>query len=258
MSSRDRDAAAALLWQAWTTGEAIPRLPAGVRPESVAEGYAIQERLDALAGRRVGWKIAATGAGGRAALGVEHPLAGPLYERFLVAPGGEVDASALRMSTAEAEFGFEIGVDLPAADAPFGRQAVREALGAFVPAIELPDTRYEDHRAVGGAQLVADAACAGVYAFGERVRDFDRDGLAERRLSLTSDAQGTVAGSGAKVLGDPLEAVRWLANELAKHGRHLAAGDVVITGAAAAMRDPGPGRLVADYGDLGGLEVTLR
>jgi 2-keto-4-pentenoate hydratase len=250
--------AARILWDAWAAGEHLDGLPDDVRPRDMAAGYAIQSRLDELAGARTGWKIAATGAGGRAALGVEHPLAGPLYERFAVAPGGDLDFGAVRMGTAEAEFGFVMGRDLPAAEAPFDLEDVLEALGAFVPAIEVPDTRYLDHRAAGGPQLVADAACAGAFALGERVRDFDPERLAAHRVTLRSPAQPIVEATGAKVLGDPVEAVRWIANELAAHGRGLREGDVVITGAAAAVRDPGAGRLVADFGALGSLEVTLR
>jgi 2-keto-4-pentenoate hydratase len=252
------DGAARTLWEAWSSGTILPGLPEELRPSDMAGGYAIQTRLDEHAGRRVGWKIAATGAGGRAALGVEHPLAGPLYERFADQPGDEVDFSGLRMRTAEAEFGFRLAKDLPAELAPFDRLAVLEALGAFVPAIEMPDTRYEDHRAAGGPQLVADAACAGRFTFGTPVEDYDPERLPAHHVTLTSEKLGVVEGTGAKVLGDPVEAVRWLANELALHGRALAAGDVVITGAAAAMRDPGSGWLVADFGELGTLELSLR
>jgi 2-keto-4-pentenoate hydratase len=252
------DEAASILWQAWTSGERLEGLPERLRPSDMASGYAIQTHLDDYAGPRVGWKIAATGAGGRAALGVEHPLAGPLYARFGVRPGGELDVSGMRMSTAEAEFGFALARDLQPGDAPFDRDAVLGALGAFVPAIELPDTRYLDHRAAGGPQLVADAACAGAFAFGEPVDDYDPESLVEHRVNLASAAQDVAEATGAKVMGDPIEAVRWLANELAAQGRALRAGDVVITGAAAAVREPGVGLLAADFGSLGSLELTLR
>jgi 2-keto-4-pentenoate hydratase len=251
------DDAAGILWDAWSSGVLLDELPDGLRPIDMAGAYAIQARLDGHAGRRVGWKIAATGAGGRAALGVEHPLGGPLYERFEDAPGADVDVSGFRMRTVEAEFGFRLAQDLPAELAPFDRAAILGALGAFVPAIEMPDTRYVDHRGVGGPQLVADAACAGRFTLGTPVMDYDPERLPAHPVTLTSEHKGVVEGTGAKVLGDPVEAVRWLANELALHGRGLAAGDVVITGAAAAIRDPGAGWLVADFGQLGTLELTL-
>jgi len=257
MSARRHAQAAQALWDAWSAGQTLPALPVPLRPREMSGGYAIQAQLEGLAGPRVGWKIAATGAGGRAALGVEHPLAGPLFERFAVPAGGDVDFSTIRMRTIEAEFGFAISSDLPVVAAPFDREAVLDALGAFVPAIEIPNTRYDDHRAVGGPQLVADAACAGVFVLGEPVERYDPDALPSWPITLTTRANGTAEGRGAKVLGDPVEAVRWLANELATRGRALRRGDTVITGAAAAVREPGPGPAVADFGDLGSLMVRL-
>jgi 2-keto-4-pentenoate hydratase len=249
-------AAACTLWDAWLERRAIDGLPDDCRPRDLQEGYAIQAELDALAGRRVGWKIAATGAGGRAALGVEHPIAGPLYERFAVVPGGEADFSALHMGIVEAEFGFLVARDLPAAAAPFDRSTVLAAIGAFVPAIEMPDTRYTDHRAAGGPQVVADASCAGLFVLGPPLDLFDPESLPAAAVTLTANGAAG-EGTGGNVLGDPVEALRWLANELAAHGRGLAAGETVITGSAVAVRRPGLGPVVADFGALGTVELSL-
>jgi 2-keto-4-pentenoate hydratase len=257
MSDERHARAAWTLWDAWCDGHTLQELPAEQRPADVSEGYQIQTELDHLAGERIGWKLAATGAGGRAALGVEHPLTGPLYNRFSVMPGSGIDFGEIRMRTVEAEFGFVIANTLPAEQAPFERSAVLAALGPFLPAIEIPNTRYDNHRTVGGPQLVADAACAGLYVLGERVEGCDPDALAAHPVTLTT-AGGEAQGTGGKVLGDPVEAVRWLANELASRGRVLSAGEVVITGAAAAVKDPGAGRVRADFGLLGTLEVELR
>ena len=256
MSEPGLASAAETLWRAWSEGELLDGLPEDQRPTDMAAAYAIQSELDRFAGSRVGWKLAATGAGGRAALGVEQPLAGPLYQRFALTAGAELEFGTIRMQTVEAEFGLILGTDLPPEQAPFDRTAVLRALGAFVPAIEIPNTRYRDHRNAGATLLTADAALAGYFLLGEPLADFDPEALPEHPLTLTTPA-GTAEGTGAKVLGDPVEAVRWLANELAPHGRGLTTGDCVITGAAAAIREPGAGEVHADFGRLGSLQLTL-
>jgi 2-keto-4-pentenoate hydratase len=256
VSEIDYATAAQTLWQARTDGRLLDGLPESQRPTDLGDAYRIQDETDSLAGRRVGWKLAATGAGGRTALGVDQPLAGPLYDRFEIGAGGALAFASVRMQTVEAEFGLELGADLTADGAPYDHDTVLGALSAFVPAIEVPNTRYSDHRSAGGALLTADLACGGWYVLGERFENFDYASLPGRSVTLTT-AGGIASGTGEKVLGDPVEAVRWLANELAKHGRGLVAGDVVITGAAAAVREPGAGDAVADFGDLGTLTLTL-
>jgi 2-keto-4-pentenoate hydratase len=254
----DHEHAARLIWEAWMERRTLPELPDECRPADVAAGYACQARIDAFGGARRGWKIAATGAGGRAALGVEQPLAGPLFERFGTAPGEAMEVGHHRMGIAEAEFAFSICSDLPPREAPYVRAEVLAALGAFHPAIEVPDTRYDDHRVVGAAQLLADAACAGAYVIGEAVEDYDAAALPEHRLTLLRNGAPVAEGIGATVLGDPVEAVRWLANELSRNRSGLAAGDVVMTGACAVTREHVAGDvLTADFGQLGRVSVTL-
>lgn len=248
-------ATAQAVWNAWTEGALLEGLPSDT-PMTLGDAYRVQYALDSSAGQRLGWKLAATGAGGRTALGVDQPLAGPLYERFRVPVGGSVEFGSLRMSTIEAEFGMRLGWDLPASSAPYDHETVRDAIDAFVPTIEFPNTRYIAHRTVGPVALTVDAALAGVYVLGEPVTDFDIDSLPEHQLVLRTP-NGDIEGTGAKVLGDPVEAVRWLVNELAPHGYGLKAGEIVITGAAAATRDPGQGTVRADYGSLGEIALTL-
>lgn len=248
--------AARILWDAWSQGRLLDGLSEDVRPGDLGGAYEVQRQIDRLAGERVGWKLAATGAGGRTALGVDQPLAGPLYARFGLSPGDSVDFGSIRMQTIEGEFGLQLERDLPAVGAPYERAAVLAALGAFVPAIEIPNTRYLDHRAAGAVQLTADSALAGFFILGTPVTNFEPEALPTHPIVLHTP-YGAIEGTGAKALGDPVEAVRWLANELGAHGIDLRAGDCVITGAAAATREPGLGEVVADFGRLGQVGVRL-
>ena len=66
-------------------------------------------------------------------------------------------------------------------------------------------------------------------------------------------------GSGANVLGDPREALAWIANELRVHADGLAAGDLVTTGTCVVPVPVSPGDDVeADFGDFGTLGARLR
>jgi 2-keto-4-pentenoate hydratase len=88
-----------------------------------------------------------------------------------------LSAEHMTMRAAEGEFGFRITHDLAARDEPFGRDEVLAAIGALHPAIEVPDTRFDDFIAVGLPSLVADAMCGGFVALGPPATGWDPDQL---------------------------------------------------------------------------------
>ena len=58
---------------------------------------------------------------------------------------------------------------------------------------------------------------------------------------MTINEQEAGRGYGRDVLGHPLEALTWLANELAGRGRRLSAGMVVMTGSIVSTKFLNPG-----------------
>jgi 2-keto-4-pentenoate hydratase len=71
---------------------------------------------------------------------------------------------------------------------------------------------------------------------------------------------GTVAGEGTgeRVLGDPLNALVWIANHQSRAGRGLRAGEIISTGTCTGLAPVKPGqRASADFGDLGAVEVEF-
>lgn len=252
-------AASDLLYGHWREERRLPSLPEGLRPTSRAEGYAIQARLEGRSAAPLfGWKIAATSSEGQAHIAVDGPMAGRLLAEQVRESGSELPLGANLMRVAEPEFAFRMARALPPQGAPYGRDEVLDAVDTLHPAIELPDSRFDDFTTVGAAQLIADNACAHYFVLGPaapahwRTLDLARHGLL-----------GSVAGreqregSGANVLGDPRIALTWLANELSGLGIPLGAGQVVTTGTSLAPLPIAPGDTVeADFGVLG--KVTLR
>ena len=149
-------AAAALLWQHWAASTRIPELPEHCRPADRSDGYAVQAAVAALSGQRVvGWKIAATSLVGQAHIGVDGPLAGRLLSSRVTtitkdrpAPG-PTPLAGNAMRVAEAEFAFRLRGSLPARERVYGVQEVLDAVATMHPAIEIPDSRYDDFTRVG-------------------------------------------------------------------------------------------------------------
>ncbi len=262
MSNEDETARAAAqaIWAAWQHGQRLEQLPESCRPRTLGAGYAAQAMLEEVSGcPRVGWKIAATNVTGQKHIGVDGPIGGRLLADKVLSGRAPVPIAENLMRVAEAEFAFVLGADLPARNRPYTPGEVLACVAALHPAIELPDSRFADFAAAGGAQLAADDACAGWFVLGGPVeagwRHLD---LAAQPVSLNINGEVVSSGSGADVLGGPLLALAWLANSHELRGCGLAAGDIVTTGVCGKPCAINPGDSVcADFAALGRVTLTL-
>jgi 2-keto-4-pentenoate hydratase len=131
-------------------------------------------------------------------------------------------------------------------------------VASLVLAIEVPDSRFEDFTSVGVPSLVADAMCSGHFILGPTVGDWRGLDLVAQEARVLVNGEERSTGRGANVMGDPRGALAWMANEVTGRGWSLSAGDVVLTGAAAAPIPIAPGDAVlAEFGGLGTVEVSF-
>lgn len=237
--------------------------PSDLQPDSLDEAYAIQDFVIAglLAdhgGQSVGWKVGCTNAAAQQLLGLGIPFYGRLLSPFVHDSPATLDADRFHMRCVEAEFAVEIGRDFLAGDAPFSRADVADRIRAVLPAIEIVDTRFTDWRQVGATWLVADNGSTGHWVRGHAVASWRGPDLAGHQIALRVNGQVKRQGVGVNVLGHPFEAVRFLANDLARRGRALRAGDIVSTGTAIEVYFAQAGdRIEADFGRLGTCSVAF-
>jgi len=253
-------AASDVLWRHWQEGTRLACLPTAMRPATRAEGYRIQAHLEQRSAAPLfGWKIAATSVAGQAHIAVDGPLAGRLLRENVVECGGELRVGHNHMRVAEAEFAFRMGRPLPPRPEPYGVQEVVSAVEALHPAIELPDSRFEDFTAVGAPQLIADNACAHLFVLGPASPPHWRDlDLAGHQVTASVVGQDAHHGKGANVLDDPRIALAWLVNELSGLGITLTAGQIVTTGTCVVPVPIAPGdTIAASFGELGEMSVRL-
>jgi 2-keto-4-pentenoate hydratase len=158
---------------------------------------------------------------------------------------------------AEAEFGFEMAADVPAGPA-YTADTIRDFIRAAIPSIEIVDHRYHDWQTVGAPSLLADNAIHGFWVEGEPHANWRHIDFASHPTALVVNGTKEFPGSGAAVLGNPLNVVAWLANELPKFGRLLRRGDKITTGVTTGIYLAVPGdHLAADFGELGRVEMAF-
>lgn len=260
MNQASMQEAADLLWQHWQDQQRMDHLPDAMRPASRADGYAVQARLEARSALPLfGWKIAATSKVGQAHINVDGPLAGRLLRERVLDDGAEVPFGANHMRVAEAEFAFRMARDLAPRPRVYEVAEVMAAVETLHPAIEIPDSRFNDFTVVGAPQLIADNACGHYFVLGPAsTADWRALDLAAHAVKGEITGRITRDGLGANVLGDPRAALAWLVNELSGVGVTLRAGEVVTTGTCLVPLDIQPSdRIVMDFGILGRVEARM-
>lgn len=260
MTPQSAREAAALLWTHWREGRRLAALPQAIRPATRPEGYAVQAALGEVSGRgQFGWKIAATSGAGQAHIGVDGPLAGRLLEGQIDQSGDSVSLAGTQMGVGEPEFAFRMGRDLPPRPQAYSAAEVLDAVAALHPAIEVPDSRYDDFAKVGGPQLIADNACAHRFVLGPAATcDWRAIDLREHPVRAEVVGRFTREGIGRNVLSGPDLALAWLANELSALGIVLRAGHVVTTGTCMVPVEVVPGdHLRVDFGPIGRVEARF-
>jgi len=260
MNAEQQQEASDLLWDSWRQGRKLSALPDGIRPATRADGYAIQALLERhTAAPLFGWKIAATSQAGQAHIGVDGPIAGRLLAEHVQPSDASLPLAGNEMRVAEPEFAFRMARDLQPRTQAYVVDEVMEAVAALHPAIEVPDSRYQNFARVGAAQLIADNACGHRFVLGPAAAA-DWRAIDLTAHPVAGEVTGRIHrdGKGANVLGDPRLALTWLANELSRLSITLRSGQVVTTGTCMVPLAVAAGdRVVADFGVLGRVSVSF-
>lgn len=240
-------------------GTTFDTLPDDLRPSTRAEGYAIQSHIEDHGQPRLGWKIAATSIAGQKHINVDGPLAGRLMANMVHPDGATVPFANNRMRVAEAEFVFDFATDLPPRSAPYTQQDVMAAVGDLYLGIEIPDSRFADFVSAGGAQLIADNACANHFVLGPKAPKIWRDiDLSQHTATAEVIGKHVAHGIGSNVLDDPRIALTWIVNEVTALGITLYAGEFVTTGTCIVPIEIDAGdHIVANFGQLGSVRCSL-
>lgn len=247
------------LLEAARSGAPIHPLSADYPGLTPVDGYAIQCELVSMllaeGDEIVGYKLGLTSKPMQELLGVNEPDYGPILDSMVVADGDEVEATRFIQPKIEAEIALVLERDLagPGATAALAAKAV----GGVRAALEIIDSRIEDWR-IALPDTIADLASSGAVILGRSIVPLTGYDLRLVGMVVSKNGELMATGAGAAALGDPLEALAWLANTLADHGQHLEVGRFVMTGSLHAAFAVGPGDTVrAELDRLGAVSVGI-
>ncbi len=209
------------------------------------------------AGERIaGYKIGFTNIAVRDKMGLPDSTYGYLMESMVDESGGEMAMSEMIAPRIETEICLRLGQDLEA-EAPTAEE-VLSAVDAARASFEVCDARILDWKCPY-PDFFADNGFSARIILGETdwvdVTGLD---LLSESVVLSQDGQTLAEGRGEMALGNPLDAIAWLAAKLAGRRRSLQAGQVVMTGTLTPITAIGRGSTYrAEFSTLGNVEKTF-
>jgi len=234
--------------RAWEAREPVRGLRADLSMRDAECGRKrLVQKLELALGRVVGYKAGLTNPAIQKRFDVSTPLRGVLLQKMLLEEGQAVPA----------QFGarpvFEADLLVVVKDAAIHRarthlEALR-SLSLVVPFIELPDLVVAEGEKLTAPLIVSInvGARLGVVGKGIPVQPTEEFAaqLAGVQVRMT-DGEGKELASakGSAILGHPLNAVLWLAQDVERGGGRLKAGDVLSLGSFTAPMTPRPGLTV--------------
>lgn len=260
ISTNDLEEAVASIAAARSGRRALKRLPPGGAALSLEDAYSIQEAFARKSGLPVaGYKIGCASTESQALVGASGPFVARIFAPTRFDSPAEISARDFFTVGVEAEFAFTMRDGLSARRTRYERNEVARAVASVTPVIELCDTRLENWKAARIEEIVADNGFHGGLVVGTAVNGWETLDLTGHEVTLSIG--GVVHGKGASAgsLGDPLDGLVWIANELSRRGYGLGQGDIIATGTWTGLhfvREPAV--VVADFGSMGRVEVSVR
>lgn len=207
-------------------------------------------------GRIVGYKAGLTNKAIQQRLGVPTPVRGVLFEKMLLQDGAEVPVNYASRPMFESDLVVEVRDEgINQATTPL---EVLKHLSKIYPFIELPDLVVAQGEPLNGPVITAInvGARLGVLGkpFAAEATPTMVDALAKMSVVMRDqDGKELSRAPGTAILEHPLNVVLWLAQDLAKTGNKLRAGDLLSLGSFSPMMPPKPGsRIKVTYEGLPG------
>lgn len=218
-----------LLLQARSSGQPLAELPEHCRPTTFEQAYAIQDLLLRQLGPVGGWKVGAKSP-------EAEPTCAPMPRGGISAGPTILDARRFRMRGVEIEAGVVLKHDLPPRSQAYTLEEVLQAIDYVCVAVEIVESRFQNHEHMGRLSTLADLASHGAAIYlpvGVDPKPTARWQTPHARLALDSGAK--LAATSQNPAGELTRLLVWLANHASQRNIGLLQGQLIITGSCLPM-----------------------
>ena len=238
-------------------GKELDRISSSFPGLTVEDGYRIQAQGLTLRVKRaekvIGLKMGLTSKAKREQMGLHSPVYGVLTDAMQVR--GTYSLKGQIHPKIEPEVAFLILRELRGA---VTAEQVLESCGGLCAAMEILDSRYTGFKYFSLPDVVADNSSSSQFVLGEWVRDFRALPLDRLEMSMKVDGVEAQRALSAEISGHPVHSVVQLCELLAREGKSLPAGSIVLAGAATVAVPLVAGQTIRlDVGSLPSVEISI-
>jgi 2-keto-4-pentenoate hydratase len=229
----------------------MARKPAA-NPEglSAADGECTRTKvnrfLEQQLGKPIGYKAGLTNPAVQKRFNHNSPVWGVLYAPMLLKSGATVDATFGARPLFEADLLVRVG-DAGINKARTPADVLRH-IDQVIPFVELPDLVVDAPGKLNGAAINAINVGARLGVLGTPIAVQRTQGFSDALRDFTAIVKGGGAeldrGKGSDVMEHPLNAVVWLAQDMAREGRAMKKGDLISLGSFSKLLPPKAGLAV--------------
>lgn len=232
LDHQTREEITANLIDVYRTREPLPLLTKTYPNIEVEDAYRIQEafvsRRLAQGARIKGYKVGLTSKPMQEMAGSTEPDFSAVTDDLFHSEGMPLDSAELFSPLVEIEIAFVMKERLEGPD--IEPEDVIRATDFVLPSIEVVDFRVGPAPGMTITDTVADLAACGRIVLGANRLPLESLDISAVTGQLIKNDEVIDEGSASAVLGNPVNAVVWLANKLAQFGVAFAPGHVIMTG----------------------------
>ena len=250
--------AADILYNSRINIKRIKELPKDCTPKSIQEAYAIQDELTKkyLSENEktliIGKKIGCTNEAAKIQLNIKESFFGNMFSNNISKSNTIINPSKYFSPFVEPEFSFVMKNELDVSKAPYSPSIVYESILSVLPSIELVDSRYEDWTNIGVNNLIADNAVHAHWIYGNERKDLNFFNFNNHSVELFINEKFIEKGNASAVMGNPINSLTWLINNLAIVGKVLPKNYYITTGTCTKAIPIYKGdKVTANFGKLG-------
>jgi 2-keto-4-pentenoate hydratase len=228
----------------------------------LSKGEAYQIQLDTIdyklnqGAKVVGKKIGLTSKAMQEMLGVDIPDYGHLLDNMIYQEDEPVSLGEFIQPRVEFEIGFILKEKLQGPGVT--TDDVTRATDYVVPAAEIIDSRIKDWK-FKFEDTVADNGSSAGAIIGKDKKPLDEVDLPKVKMNLYKQGEFIDSAYGSAVMGNPIEAVAWLANEVGAYNISLNPGEIILAGALAkAVPIEAGDQFRAEFENLGTVTATFK